>query len=93
MTVNSRTLRGEAAMIAIDALDKLSKCRALSDVESWSLERLIRTYEQTPTGAARIEVWRRCGLEMAMHVPELEHLVTETVRGPLRRALAKGEAL
>jgi hypothetical protein len=93
MTVNARTLRGEAAMIAIDALEKLSKCRELSEVESWSLERLIRTYEKTPTGAARIEVWRRSGLEMAMHVPELDHLISETIRGPLSRALAKGDAL
>ncbi len=64
-------MRGELTLIAIDALDKLSKCRALDDIESWTLQRLITSYERTATGAARLAAWRKSGLVMAMHVPAI----------------------
>lgn len=69
-------MRGEITLIAIDALDKLSRLRALDDVESWTLQRLITSYERYETGARRLAVWRKSGLVMAMHVPAIE----ETMR-------------
>ncbi len=91
MTAHSMTLRGETAMIAIDALDKLSRLRALTDVESWSLERLIRMQDSSQTGAARLAVWRKVGLELAMHVPEFNHLLAEQRRTVPRTGAKLGQ--
>lgn len=91
MTAQPLTIRGETAMIAIDALDKLSRFRALDDVESWTLERLIRLQEGSETGRARLAVWRRAGLVIAMHIPEFDHLLQSVPRG-MKRAITKAVA-
>jgi hypothetical protein len=87
MTTHPLTIRGETAMIAIDALDKLSRLRALDDIESWTLERLIRTQEDSVTGAARLAVWRKSRLAIAMHIPEFDHLLQSATPGT-KRAIA-----
>lgn len=61
---------GEIALIAIDALDKLSRCRALTELESWNLHRLITIQSKSDAGAARLDAWQRDGLVKAMHIPE-----------------------
>ncbi len=75
---------GEVSLIAIDALDKLSRYRALSDVESFNLERLIRYQEQSPVGAQRVSTWRRIGLIMAMHIPDGESPPTDAFDEPVK---------
>jgi hypothetical protein len=80
-------MSGESTLIAIDALDQLSRQRALTDVESWNLQRLIKMQEETLTGAARMAVWRKEGLIMALHVPEIEQALSKRTLKDMRAVL------
>ena len=78
---------GEIQLIAIDALDKLSRYRALDEVESYTLERLIRTQESSMSGMARLTAWRAHGLIMAMQIPDLDAQVAPGVRKLVLRVM------
>lgn len=59
-------MKGDVMMIAVAALDALSRYRALTDAESLNLERMIRAQEMSLQGSARLRAWnhtakRACG--------------------------------
>lgn len=98
--MSGATVTGEMALIAIDALDKLSRLRALDEIESRTLERLIRVQDSSEAGATRLAAWRARGLVHALHIPETAAILAERKRlkvcqhcGAIEGLKAAGEAM